>query len=495
MLLLIYVDLRVRPAVPRRQPRGVYDRIAWLFWQPTLYALAVPALGIIADVVPVFAQRRHQPHGAAMALHRRCSARWLRRLGPDRLQLDGGVDRPVALRRRRGSWWASWPSSRSLGLLGLWTATLRRGKVRVGTPLILALLGALRARSASPPARATAIEGLDLDGTTWMTGQARPGARRHRCSAGLAGLVFWAPKLYGRLLPDGRRPAGRHAAGPRRAGGGGDPRHRRRARPAPRAAGGSASSRRIRARPATSSTVEVLNLVAGIGLAVVVLGGLLVALRAAQRGRERAGRRRPVGGPHARVGDHVAAADRQLRQRAGDHVRGPAVRRPPRRRRGTDGGIRLMATTADRPRDLRRGPARPARPAPGAAGGQRPRRRAAAAIVVLSAGRHLRSACAPTSLGDGERVAARGHVTSSSTPGNMGMATLLAVAGHGGVGRATRCATTTASTPTWRSASRSCSASPTSTSSPTGGSRSGLGITQLDAGAADLHDHRRCTSP
>src|SRR4029453_4800864 len=45
---------------------GVYDRVAWVFWQPTLYVFAVPALGVIADVVPVFARRRHQRHRAAM---------------------------------------------------------------------------------------------------------------------------------------------------------------------------------------------------------------------------------------------------------------------------------------------------------------------------------------------------------------------------------------------------------------------------------------------
>ena len=47
---------------------GLYNRIAWLFWQPTLYVLAVPALGIVADVVPVFARRRHRQPQAAMVL-------------------------------------------------------------------------------------------------------------------------------------------------------------------------------------------------------------------------------------------------------------------------------------------------------------------------------------------------------------------------------------------------------------------------------------------
>ena len=67
MLLVTYLDLRYGQQFLGRRPR-LYNRIAWVFWQPTLYLVAVPALGIVADVVPVFAQRRHQRHGAAMFL-------------------------------------------------------------------------------------------------------------------------------------------------------------------------------------------------------------------------------------------------------------------------------------------------------------------------------------------------------------------------------------------------------------------------------------------
>ena len=67
MLLITYLDLRYGQQFLGGSA-GVYNRIAWLFWQPTLYLVAVPALGVVSDVVPVFAQRRHQKHGAAMFL-------------------------------------------------------------------------------------------------------------------------------------------------------------------------------------------------------------------------------------------------------------------------------------------------------------------------------------------------------------------------------------------------------------------------------------------
>ena len=128
-----------------------------------------------------------------------------------------------------------------LGLFGLWNLTLLKGKVRISTPLILAQLGALAVLVGIAAGGATAIDGLDLDGTTWMTGQAvlvLGGA----LLGGFAGVAFWAPKLYGRLLPDAVTRLGRHDRVPRRAGGGGDPRHRRGVRPAPR------RRRRVRCR-------------------------------------------------------------------------------------------------------------------------------------------------------------------------------------------------------------------------------------------------------
>jgi heme/copper-type cytochrome/quinol oxidase subunit 1 len=48
----------------------------------------------------------------------------------------------------------------------------------------------------------TVVVALDLDGTTWMTAQSLL-VLIGTVVAALAGLDFWAPKLYGKLLPDG----------------------------------------------------------------------------------------------------------------------------------------------------------------------------------------------------------------------------------------------------------------------------------------------------
>jgi heme/copper-type cytochrome/quinol oxidase subunit 1 len=156
-----------------------------------------------------------------------------------------------------------------LALLGLWTGTLAGGRPRPSTPLVFALIsGALLVGgiAAGIPA---AYEQTDLFDTTWTTGQAYLvlGAT---LAAAVAGLIFWAPKLYGNLIPEG---IGRMVA--------------------PLLFLGTATAAvsygiaGILDEPTfigdpsgldDLDTIEVLNLVGAIGLAVVLLGGLLFIL-------------------------------------------------------------------------------------------------------------------------------------------------------------------------------------------------------------------------
>jgi cytochrome c oxidase subunit I len=284
MLLLSYLDLRYGQQFLGGSG-GIYNRVAWLFWQPTLYLVAVPALGIVADVVPVFAQRRHQKHGAAMFLLGLLAAVGFGAWTQIGVSIDGSSTPTPWL--FEGPWIAvSFVAIVPvLGLFGLWNLTLAKGKVRLSTPLILAQMGALAILVGVAAGGATAIESLDLDGTTWMTAQATlvlGGA----LVAGLGGVAFWAPKLYGKLLPDAAVRLGATvlflgvfvAAVPEAiAGTLGQLRF---------AAGGilSADAGSLPGVDAADvDTVEVLNLVAGIGLAVMVVGALLVSLALLKR--------------------------------------------------------------------------------------------------------------------------------------------------------------------------------------------------------------------
>jgi len=276
MLLLAFVDLRYGDGQLMGGSAGVYDRISWWFWQPTLYVVAVPALGIIADVVPVFARRRHQRHSAAMFLIGATAALGFGAWAQLGVTLDGGGTAPWL---GEGPWivlgfLAIVPV---LGLLGLWTSTLFAGKVRLGTPLVLSLFAGLLLVGGFAAGGATVVDALDLDGTTWMTGQATL-VLLGSVLAGLAGVAFWAPKLYGKLLPDALTRLGGTIVflGALVAA-------------VPLAIAGTLSQGRFVAGGIGAvdagdvDTVELLDLVSGIGLAVVVLGGVVVALALVKR--------------------------------------------------------------------------------------------------------------------------------------------------------------------------------------------------------------------
>lgn len=270
MLLLSYVDLRYGQQFMGGSA-GVYNHVSWLFWQPTLYVFAVPALGIISDIVPVFARRRHQRHRAAMVLLGLAAALWFGAWVQLGVSIDG--------RRSPAPWlhlneWVAVGFIALvpvLGLLGLWTLTLVTGRVRLGTPLILAVFSGLLILLGIAGGAATVIRSLDLVDTTWMTAQAEI-VLVGTVLAALAGVAFWAPKLYGKLLPDWLvRLAGTLIAlGAIVAA-------------VALAVAGLLDQRRFVTSGISAvasgdvSTVEALDLVAAIGLSAVVLGGLLAA--------------------------------------------------------------------------------------------------------------------------------------------------------------------------------------------------------------------------
>jgi heme/copper-type cytochrome/quinol oxidase subunit 1 len=201
VLLLAYVDVTYGQQFLGGAD-GIYDRIRWVLWQPTLYVFAVPALGIIADVVPVFAQRRHKRHRVAMALIGSFGVlsfgAWT--------QLGTGVDGEAADPTPwldEGVWTAVsfLVLLPMLGLLGLWTGTLLAGRPRLVGPLLCSLVAGALLLLGLAAGAATAVEGLDLVGTTWMTGQAYA-VLIATLVAAFGGLAYWAPKLYGGLVPE-----------------------------------------------------------------------------------------------------------------------------------------------------------------------------------------------------------------------------------------------------------------------------------------------------
>jgi heme/copper-type cytochrome/quinol oxidase subunit 1 len=60
VVVLMYIDVRYggAPGFMAGGAPAVYARIAWVFGQPTVFAFAIPVLGIVGSVVPVFSATR-----------------------------------------------------------------------------------------------------------------------------------------------------------------------------------------------------------------------------------------------------------------------------------------------------------------------------------------------------------------------------------------------------------------------------------------------------
>jgi heme/copper-type cytochrome/quinol oxidase subunit 1 len=210
MVLIAYIDIRYGGPTGFITGGGaitLYERISWTFSQPTVYAFAIPVLGFAGSVVPVFSRTRHQQHRIAMFL-----------IGAFGVLAAGAWAVP-AFSADRLPWLyeAPWVAVSFavvlpvLGLLGLWALTLRQGQPVLASPLLFAgaavlmllvglLAGALQA--IEPIKTLVDGEGTSLYGTTVSTSVASYLVLAGTI-AGVGGVVYWAPKIFGRQLPEG----------------------------------------------------------------------------------------------------------------------------------------------------------------------------------------------------------------------------------------------------------------------------------------------------
>jgi heme/copper-type cytochrome/quinol oxidase subunit 1 len=202
LMLLVYVDHRYgRLFVGGNEV--LYRHIAWVFFQPTIYAFVIPALGMIGDIVPVFARRRHQLHGAAMTAIGLFGVLAIGAWTQTSVTVTGTTVMP---------WLYEYPWSvvsfaavlPVLVLAALWADTLRLGKPAPGSPLLFAV-GALVMLLAGVAAGALGtIDGITNTLATWQVGMDHYIVLAIVLAA-FGALSFWAPKIYGALLPE--RPA------------------------------------------------------------------------------------------------------------------------------------------------------------------------------------------------------------------------------------------------------------------------------------------------
>lgn len=202
-LLIIYIDHRYGQALFGIN-EAIVPQLVWLVGQPQIYVIAIPLLGIIGDVVPVFAGARQRMYAVSMgaigAFGALSIGAWAQ-FGVPGLPIDEGdvlgiVDDPLYVAM------GILAIAPVLVVLGLGGDTLRSGKPRVASPLIGALLTGLLLLLATVAGALYVIEPLELFGTTAFLGQflLTVGA----VVVGVTtGLWYWATKVVGRPLAEG----------------------------------------------------------------------------------------------------------------------------------------------------------------------------------------------------------------------------------------------------------------------------------------------------
>ena len=185
----------------------LYPRIAWAFGTPAVYAFAIPALGVVGTVLPVFAQTRHQQHRIAQGLIGAFGA-----LSVGAWAVPGYGSEPYHW-LYEGPWVVvSFAIVLPvLGLLGLWGLTAMKGKLSLGSPLLFGVAALLMLVVGLLAGAVQAIEPLEtmvdgdgatpLYGTSWSASVAAY-IGLATAIALLGAVVFWAPKLVGRLFPE-----------------------------------------------------------------------------------------------------------------------------------------------------------------------------------------------------------------------------------------------------------------------------------------------------
>lgn len=207
LLLLSYVDLRYGPAflggTGSAGTEQVYLRLAWAWTQPSVYVYAIPVLGIIGDIVPVAARTRLTLHRVAMACIGAFAAFSFGAWAMPGFSPENTETLPIAFDNT-----VTFVAFAFLVVLplvvftGLVADTVRRGSIRLVSPLVWAGASLLMLLAGAANGALVSIDPLDLLATTANTAQIHYVLVAVLLGA-FGGLAYWSPKLWGRGIAEG----------------------------------------------------------------------------------------------------------------------------------------------------------------------------------------------------------------------------------------------------------------------------------------------------
>jgi cytochrome c oxidase subunit I len=180
----------------------VWARLFWFFAYPAMWALVLPAFGVLGEIVPVFTRTRLGGNrgGHPMATGAMAAIGALAFLGWGS-QLPGDPSLP--------RWFFSATSLAILGPALVLTltclASLRLGRPRLGAPLLGGVGLAAVVLLGLPGAAIAAVAPTSRmgNGTYWTVAVQHSLFFVAATIGVLAAIVYWAPKLWGRRLPEG----------------------------------------------------------------------------------------------------------------------------------------------------------------------------------------------------------------------------------------------------------------------------------------------------
>lgn len=181
---------------------GVLGWIDWTFSQPHTYVLALIALGVVADVLPVMARAR-QPMRHVMVVA--ISLAGVAMLGAvtqvtARVPWAGGAAEKIADLLPYLLFYGV-PLLGAFLVLAVGLVGLRSGRPRMSAPLAFSVLGLLLLLAGMAAQMLFAWNDLDLSGTVFEEAQftfVSYGA----LLVSLGAVCYWGPKLWGRRIPD-----------------------------------------------------------------------------------------------------------------------------------------------------------------------------------------------------------------------------------------------------------------------------------------------------
>ena len=182
---------------------AVYARLAWAFSPPTVFAFAIPVLGYIGSVVPVFTSTRHQQHRVAQGL---IAAFGALSLGAWAIPGFGADPAPWLYELP----WVAVAIAiiiPLLGMFGLWALTAQRGTLTLASPLLFGVAAGLMLLVGALAGAVQAIEPIEtlddastpLFGTSWSTSVSSYVVLATAIAL-FGAITYWAPKIIGRSI-------------------------------------------------------------------------------------------------------------------------------------------------------------------------------------------------------------------------------------------------------------------------------------------------------